>query len=543
MLRPPSPEGSKMRRLLLFLLVLAVFIQPAFAYDDYNTSGSINYQYGQSNSYTLGTDSNCWYGVVVPTCIHHRFTDAKYFNSLYVSGIYKRSTGVEYTINDYTTFTATVDGIYYGCGIVGMIEDTSTNICFDLDFTEINESYADTLSGIHNIVLSYDGSILSDVTRKYLGYPTASAHSNFDTILTSVNPSALESSQNADVYTDCNYFAAWSSAFSNDYDYSYNSTTGLSSINIDKLYSSSKWNIHNFTGGSYFYESAYNLNDIDQSFLRGAQVRANVTFYAGETVHVTRTIDPYGTDEEEEDEDDYTPCEVSTDNSSYLRGDMVTVYYNTSTAGELRVYVDQNQLMHQRTITGPTVDGVWTFYISDDEPLGLYQVMLTNSLNDMLDTAYYNLTSSGSVLSVVPEYSELYDNIFIWYQTINESVLSIVAIEPDPDVEVYNATVNSSSLTYLEWTPTVYTGVYNFYLYDDETLTDNVSVWYAAAPDIPEPTPDPDATPTASPLVDRNNDGEYTEDEIKDFSMTMLPFFWFMLVLMFFVAFIGRAHR
>jgi len=516
------------RRLLLLVLVLAVFMQPALAYDDYNTSGSITYSYAQSNTYGLA-DLSC-YNTPAPQSIYHLFTDAKYLDSMLVSNIYKRSTGVEYTINDYTTFTATVDGVFYGSGTIGLIESTSVDVRIDIEFLSINDSYADTLTGIKTISLTYDNSILSDVT-VLVGGTTYTANVAA-TVLTAANPSGIASSQGAyPVYTHCTYFTGWASVYSNDYDYDYNSTTGLSSIDIEKGTFSSKWNVHNSTGGSYFYESAYNLNDISQSFFRGAQVHANVTFNVDGGTHVTRTIDPYGVDEEDEEEDDYIPCEVSTDNSSYLRGDMVTVYYNTSTAGELRVYVDQTDLKHQRTISGPTEDGVWTFYISDDEPFGLYQVMLTNSLNVMLDTAYYNLSSSGSVLSVVPEYSELYDNIFIWYQTINESVLSIVALSPDPDVEVFNTTVNSSSLTYLEWTPTVYPGGYNFYLYDDETLDDYVYITYTEEPAVPTPTEDANATATEETLAEGETMTDYYNGKFREFAPTAWGLFILSMVL------------
>lgn len=528
-----------MIRILILLLLLAMFIVPVSADGNVSVSGTVSYSYSQSNSY--GISPSVWYGVVVPTRIAHRFTDAKYLDSLYASGIYKRSSGVEYTINDYTTFSATVDGIFYGSGIVGMIEESTSNVCFDLVFTTINSSLADSLTGFHLIYLTYDTSILSDVTIKQvsgpinLGAPSSS--------LTSSNPTGLGISQNSDIYAyGATYLSSWYNSYENGYNYFYNNITGLSNVDLSKGSSSSKWNIHNISGGSYFYESSYNVNDIDQSFIRGEQVHANVTFNVDGGVYVNTVLDLGGyTESASEGGSSSFDYNITAELDEYAPGDIVNVTYSTDIAGSIQV-VDTvtDQVFHSKSFGSGAINGTWQYYISEVEDFGFFDVYLLDSNDAVLDSYRYILLPQDaleSYLHIVQSSVNLYEEININVQTANASIFTI----ENPDgVEVWNdSTFEGQEFRGITFTPTVNPGVYTAYLYDDVTLTDTIIVYSADTPPITDPGTDPDTNETIIEdiIEDDQTMTEYFEAKFRDFAPTAWGIFllsivlWFMSIL------------
>ena len=515
--------------LVLFLVLLVVFVVPVSADGNVSKSGTVDYSYSQSNSY--GFSPSVYYGVVVPTTIVHRFTDAKYLDSLYASGIYERSSGVEYTVNDYTTFTATIGGVLYGSGTVGMIEETTSNICFDLEFTYINSSLADSLTGVYDISLNYDNSILSDVTIKQES--GAIGLGVYEASLTSLKPTGLGISQNSDIYAyEATYLSSWYTSYENYYDYFYNNLTGLSNLNISKGSSSSKWDVHNFSGGSYFYESSYNVNDIDQTFHRGKQVRANVTFNVDGGVYVNTVLDLGGYDEEEEDEDeDYFIYNITTELDEYSPGDTVNVTYTTDQKGTIQVVKTiSGDIYHSIGFVSGATNATWQFYIAGNEPYGFYDVYLLDSSNSILDSVRYSLLPTTSSLDILQSSVDLHETFVVFAQTVNESILSI----EDPDgVEVWNESIGALMYDYIYYTPTIKQGIYTAYLYDDATLNDTVMVYLADPPIIDDPLdPETNGSIVVEDVLDPDETmTEYYNEKFRDFAPTIWGFFMLMCLL------------
>jgi hypothetical protein len=518
------------RKLLVLFLVLIIFIVPVSA-ENVSKSGTVDYSYSQSNSY--GVSSIDYYGVPDPSYIIHRFTDAKYLDALYVSGMYKRSSGVEYSINAYTTVIGTIDGVFYGSGIAGMIEESSTNVCFDFEFTIINSSLADSLSGVHEIQLSYDSSIFSDVTRKYESFGTNQVATGSSS-LTSSEPTGFgASSAHGDVYTyHTTYLSSWYTSYKNDYDYFYNNDTGLSNINISKGSSSSKWNVHNLSGGSYFYESSYNVNDVDQTFIRGEQVHANVTLNVDGGVYVNTVLDLGGYDEEEdEDGEDYFIYNITTELDEYSPGDTVNVTYTTDQKGTIQVVKTiSGDIYHSIGFVSGATNATWQFYIAGNEPYGFYDVYLLDSSNSILDSVRYSLLPTTSSLDILQSSVDLHETFVVFAQTVNESILSI----EDPNgVEVWNESIGALMYDYIYYTPTIKTGIYTAYLYDDTTLNDTVMVYLADPPIIDDPL-DPETNGSIvveDVLEDDESMTEYFDGKFRKFAPTAWGIFLLSIIL------------
>ena len=511
---------------------MVFFVIPVSADGNVSKSGSVTYSYSQSNTYGLSSAHS--YSVPSPTSLYHRFTDATYLDHFTASGIYERKSGVYYTINSYTTFTATVDGIYYGSGIVGLDELNENDIHFKMHFTDINDSYTSTLTGIKTIMLSYDSSILSDVDSILVGYPsTVNGANPATTVLTSSNPTAMDATGDeglALTYGTC--FSSWAINYENDYDYFYNNDTGLSNVDVSKGYSSSKWNVHNLSGGSYFYESSYNTNDIDQTFIRGEQVHANITLNVDGGVYVNTVLDLGGYDEEEEDEDeDYFIYNITTELDEYSLGDTVNVTYTTDQKGTIQVVKTiSGDIYHSIGFVSGATNATWQFYIAGNEPFGFYDVYLLDSSNSILDSVRYSLLPTTSSLDILQSSVDLHETFVVFAQTVNESILSI----EDPDgVEVWNESIGALMYDYIYYTPTIKTGIYTAYLYDDATLNDTVMVYLADPPIIDDPLdPETNGTiPIEDVLEDDESMTEYFDDKFREFAPTAWGIFLLSIIL------------
>ena len=519
--------------LVLFLVLFWVFVIPVSADGNVSKSGVVSYSYAQSNGYSL-SDANPRFQPV-PTALYHLFTDAQILHYYAASGIYSRKTSVNYSINDFTTFSATVGGVYYASGLVGLDEYSTTDVYFKIYFNHVNESYASTLTGIKTIILSYDSSILDDVDSKIPPDPSfVDSADDAENVLTSSTPTAMHSTYSG--YTKAltygSGFSSWLNYYYNDYDYFYNNITGLSNVNISKEYSSSKWNVHNFSGGSYFYESSYNVNDIDQTFIRGEQVRANVTFNVDSGVHVNTVLDLGGYDEEEEDEDeDDFEYNITTELDEYSPGDTVNVTYTTDQKGTIQVVKTiSGDIYHSIGFVSGVTNATWNFYIAENEPYGFYDVYLLDSSNSILDSVRYSLLPTTSSLDILQSSVDLHETFVVFAQTVNESILSI----EDPDgVEVWNESIGALMYDYIYYTPTIKTGVYTAYLYDDTTLNDTVMVYSADPPIIDDPL-DPETNGSIvveDVLEDDETMTEYYNEKFRDFAPTIWGFFILMCLL------------
>jgi len=518
--------------LILFLVLFWVFVVPVSADGNVSKSGVISYSYAQSNSYSLADASAKFQPF--PTVLYHLFTDAQILNYYSASGIYSRKSGVNYSINDFTTFSATVDGIYYASGLIGLEEYTSSDVYFKVYFDHVNESYASTLTGIKTIVLSYDSSILDDVVSKIAPDP-AVVYSGNDpaTVLTSSTPTAMKGTflTYTKALTYGSSFSSWSNYYYNDYDYFYNNVTGLSNVNISKEYSSSKWNVHNLSGDSYFYESSYNVNDIDQSFIRGEQVHANVTFNVDSGVSVNTVLDVGGYDEDEDEDEDDFEYNIITELDEYSPGDTVNVTYTTDQKGTIQVEKTiSGDIYHSIGFVSGATNATWQFYIAENEPYGFYDVHLLDSSNSILDTVRYSLLPTTSSLDILQSSVDLHETFVVFAQTVNESILSI----EDPDgVEVWNESIGALLYDYIYYTPTIKTGIYTAYLYDDATLNDTVMVYLADPPIIDDPLdPETNGSIVIEDVLDPDESmTEYYNEKFRDFAPTIWGFFMLMCLL------------
>ena len=514
---------------ILFLVLFGVFVVPVSADENVSVNGTVTFSYSTSNTYNL--ENSLSRISATPTRIVHRFTDAKELRYLVAYDVFTKNGGVQYTINNYTSFTSIVDGTYYGSGIVGVIEYEPDTIRYDITFTDVDTDYADTLTGIQLIYLTFDTSILSDVTV----YSSATVYySNFDynNVLTSLNPSALHSSSGTLVYTKGDYFTGWGSTFLNSYDYNYNNLTGLSNVVVDKGTSASKWNVYNYSGDSYFYETAYNLNDIGQTFVRGAQVHANISFDTGYDDFVLKILDlnGYTPPGNGEDGDDFE-YNITTELDEYSPGDTVNVTYTTDQKGTIQVVKTiSGDIYHSIGFVSGATNATWDFYIAENEPYGLYDVYLLDSSNTILDSVRYSLLPTTSSLDILQSSVDLHETFVVFAQTVNESILSI----EDPDgVEVWNESIGALMYDYIYYTPTIKQGIYTAYLYDDATLNDTVMVYSADPPIIDDPL-DPETNGSIvveDVLGDDESMTEYFNGKFRDFAPTIWGFFMLMCLL------------
>jgi hypothetical protein len=478
--------------LVLFLVLFGVFVIPISAAEgDYNSSGSISYSYGESNSYYLGSGGPQIRTIYTGSFVH-LFTNAKFINHVkFYNNLW--SSSLAYTKNDATIFTATVDGTYYGTGVSTVYEDGGGDIIWDVDFYDVDDAYALTLTGAKVVTLNYENSIWSGISQAN-EYVANSALS----VLTSAQPTSAHVTTGYLVRIG-SVFTSYSTQYVNNYTYSFNSTFNLSSLSISKGTYSSLWSVYDLNNSIYFEENDYSITAISQDFVLLQGVYANVTFDVGGGSSSFMTIDSNVTIPVSENGDGVSEFEfnITTELDEFSPGDTVNVTYTTDQKGTIQVVKTiSGDIYHSIGFVSGATNATWDFYIAGNEPYGFYDVYLLDSSNSILDSV-------------------------------------ILSIEDPDGVEVWNESIGALMYDYIYYTPTIKTGIYTAYLYDDSTLNDTVMVYLADPPIIDDPL-DPETNGSIvveDVLGDDETMTEYYNEKFRDFAPTIWGFFMLMCLL------------
>lgn len=512
------------RKLLVLFLVLVICVGPVSA--DYNISGYSMYSYGGSTTYDLNIPESGHSSPAFTYDAHiliHDFTNAQILNNVIFYDYWTNTLSI--SRNDASYFVATVDGIEYATGYVTISGPASSFVDYTIDFASVNESYASTLTGDLVISLSFNDDILSSLSKRYTGTRYAYApNSVYPTMFYTTTDKGFKAGT---------VFSSYSQVYLNDYDYSFNSTTNISTLSVDKGASSSKWNVMNLTDSSYFAESTYSLTDFETPFLLGNGVKVNVSYNSAPVGYDEFIIDytNIGYDEEEDEEEDDFEYNITTDQDEYSPGDTVNVTYTTDQKGTIQVVKTiSGDIYHSIGFVSGATNATWQFYIAENEPYGFYDVYLLDSSNSILDSVRYSLLPTTSSLDILQSSVDLHETFVVFAQTVNESILSI----EDPDgVEVWNESIGALMYDYIYYTPTIKTGIYTAYLYDDATLNDTVMVYLADPPIIDDPLdPETNGTiPIEDVLEDDESMTEYFDDKFREFAPTAWGIFLLAIVL------------
>jgi hypothetical protein len=111
--------------------------------------------------------------------------------------------------------------------------------------------------------------------------------------------------------------------------------------------------------------------------------------------------------------------------------------------------------------------------------------------------------------------------------------MNILSIEDPDGVEVWNESIGALMYDYIYYTPTIKTGIYTAYLYDDATLNDTVMVYLADPPIIDDPLdPETNGTiPIEDVLEDDESMTEYFDDKFREFAPTAWGIFLLSIIL------------
>ena len=218
---------------------------------------------------------------------------------------------------------------------------------------------------------------------------------------------------------------------------------------------------------------------------------------------------------------------VAVDQDEYSPGDIVNVTYSTDQNGQIQVVKTiSDNIYHSIGFTSGAINATGLFYITEDEPYGFYDVYLLDSSNSILDSVRYALLPSTSSLEILQSSVYLHESFVVFAQTVNESILSI----EDPDgIEVWNKSIDALMYDSIYYTPTIKTGVYTAYLYDDYTLSDTILVYYADDPDVPDDDVIDDVIEDI--LEDDESMTDYFDDKFREFAPTAWGIFLLSIIL------------
>jgi hypothetical protein len=494
---------------------------------NYNTSGTVTYSYGISSSYaTEGTGADASLHL---THLEHRFTDAQFITGITITHCFQST--LSYTKSNITTFTANVDGQYYGNGLISVTELPSGDIEWFIDFYQVNESYASTLTGTKGLVLVYDSNVWHGVipksgTSRY--YPNViNTNSSQPTVMCLLDHPPSMFCWIGD--NTPNILSAYSMVYENTYNYNFNSSYNISTLSIERSSDASLWHVYDSVDYIYFEDqSGYSTTGISQDFFRQSGVYANTTFdTGGGPVSIYTIIDINGTDVPPDDEDYYIfEYNITTELDEYSPGDTVNVTYTTDQKGTIQVVKTiSGDIYHSIGFVSGATNATWDFYIAENEPYGFYDIYLLDSSNTILDSVRYSLLPTTSSLDILQSSVDLHETFVVFAQTVNESILSI----EDPDgVEVWNESIGALMYDYIYYTPTIKTGIYTAYLYDDSTLNDTVMVYLADPPIIDDPL---DPIVIEDVLEDDESMTEYFDDKFREFAPTAWGIFLLSIIL------------
>jgi hypothetical protein len=522
-------EMVNMRYISFLLLALLICIVPVSA--DHNVNGTVSYEASTSVPYSHGQIS-MFLRTLHYDRIYHRFDDAKFLSHVVLKDTLERKSGYEYVVNNVVPFTSYIDDIYYGSGTVGVFEQDDGAVWYSVYFDYYNESYALSLTGINRIDLIYDTSVLDNIQISGTPYyqqvsalsaskPTGFGYFSDDEFILSYTSSSSSA-----------YFVGYITMYQNDYVYSYNDSLNICSISSIKDVSSSMWCIYDSNNSIYTEQTGYSLNDVSTNFFRKAGVYLNITFNVFGGTSVITAIDVNGTAVPPDDEDDGDfVYNITTELDEYSPGDTVNVTYTTDQKGTIQVVKTvTGGIFHSIGFVSGATNATWQFYIAENEPYGFYDVFLFDSSNTILDSVRYSLLPTTSSLDILQSSVDLHETFIVFAQTVNESILSI----EDPDgVEVWNESIGALMYDYIYYTPTIKTGIYTAYLYDDATLNDTVMVYLADPPIIDDPL-DPETNGSIvveDVLGDDETMTEYYNEKFRDFAPTIWGFFMLMCLL------------
>lgn len=522
---------------ITFIIFFILCITTVSANDNFSKSGTVDYSYSLSSPYMVsssGSSTQAW--TVDASFIKHRFTDCKIISSYTFKDYW--SSSLSYTKNAVTSFTCTVGGVYYGSGMISVEEQLDGTIWFKVDFDNVDESYANTLTGEQIISLSYDNSVWS-------GTGIKSGSKYYGGSLSVSTPGTLCYSVNSVTYISYigsaanNVVISYVTLYSNEYDYSF--VNNVSSLSISRSSSASLWSVYDSEDSLYFKDQgSYSTTSIDQTFFRYCGVYANTTFNTGSgPVSVYTTLDINGTIAA--GDSGITP-NISVTNDTYYYGDMIDVLYTAVDADTIDVVHRNTGVYLSLMEVIPAENATRSFFIYNGSNLGVYDVTLrdhapgthtgpyTIKATDSFTLSGYE--TSASMIDIDLPLCYLYDSFIISYRTNDSATLSI----EDPSGEVvHSETVNTSDIDYLIYTPTKAAGWYTAYLYDDVTLSDTILVYSSDPPedDLVDPD-DTNVTIDEDDLVDPDESmTDYFNEKFRGFAPTIWGLFVCMCVLFF----------
>ena len=236
-----------------------------------------------------------------------------------------------------------------------------------------------------------------------------------------------------------------------------------------------------------------------------------------------------------------TSNSITINPDTYYRGEIVTISYESNQAGYLEIR-DAGMTKYGGIGWISAGSDTYEFYIPSNQPLGTYYVYMYDKDGKYLTHNHFiiEVDSGTAYLEIYESQADLYDDFCIGYATTGDAYLTI----KDPNnLEVYNKSVNTQTVTFKFFSPSSASGTYTASLLDPSgAISDTIIVNYISDTGIGDDVPvdaggnDDEQTP----LVDRNNDGRYSEDEVKEFTLPLLMIFFILLIGMFFNRFGSR---
>jgi len=506
---------------MILLFLVSFCIIPCTAYSE---SGAVEYQIAENKAYTTTLSGGWTDSIYDKDRIYHRFTDAKILYRVIDKSTFSRLS-VDIPANNYTSFFATVDSIYYGSGYVNIL-DNEGDVWFDIQFTNVNSSYANSLCGNHYIDFIYDESVFSRTSgggvSSRLCSPPSTSIDKPTTFMYSYS-GFYEPKMHGNIET----YTAYSVHYINNYEYVHNESTGFATLDISKNNMASDWSVFNYDQLNYFSEGVFSSTDLYNFFTFDNGVYINVTFNFEGGTSIYKTIE-VGSSSGIPSAFNYT---IITGQNEYAPGDTVNVTYTTDQKGTIQVVKTISEdIYHSIGFISGATNATWQFYIAGNEPYGFYDVYLLDSSNSILDTVRYSLLPTTSSLDILQSSVDLHETFVVFAQTVNESILSI----EDPDgVEVWNESIDALMYDYIYYTPTIKTGIYTAYLYDDATLNDTVMVYSADPPIIDDPLdPVTNGSIVIEDVLDPDESmTEYFDDKFRGFAPTAWSIFLLSVVL------------
>lgn len=320
-----------MKKILIFVcLALLLYTLPATASSDpnqdFNSSGKIEFQLSESASYTSSwIDTPRELYVLHPYRLHHRFTDAQYLYTVgFQNELFRINSAIP--VNIQSSFTATVDGKYYGSGQIVLSDRYQDNrVALYYYFSDINSTYAETLIGDKDIYITTDLDFASNVVsravqKREVNAPT-SAQPTQAHAATHPNFNSATGYRMGDVHV----ITSFGKIYQNSYLYSYNANTKLFTINVDRSTSASKIHIYDASGTDYVNENLYSNAHFDfvKPLLNGVILDVTWDFDGGttrsKTIHLASTTQSGGS----------TPMHsIAWGKSSYSTGETASISYN-----------------------------------------------------------------------------------------------------------------------------------------------------------------------------------------------------------------------